>query len=402
MSSKPNLPKPPISSAAIVVAGGRGERLGGAKPKQFHTLAGHPLLAWSVKALASHPAIGPVIVVVPETHKADAQTALAGLSTVSLVGGGETRQASVRAGLNALADHPHAPDHVMIHDAARPLLSHALIDRLLAGLETHDAVIPAVAVRETIKRVGADRRVHETVPRDGLWLVQTPQAFSRDVLTSLHQRFAEASFTDDAALFEAAGRAVEIAEGDPANLKLTYPEDWPMAERLLAPRADGPRPAITDVRTGHGYDVHRLGPGDGVWLGGLKLPSDRSLIGHSDADVLLHVVVDALLGAIGEGDIGQHFPPSDPQWQGVASSRFVDHARDLASAAGWTLRNADLLVIAEHPKVTPHRGAIRAKVASLLQIDESRVNVKATTTERLGFTGRGEGIAAQAVITVTR
>lgn len=286
------------------------------------------------------------------------------------------------------------PDRVLIHDGARPVLSAALIDRVLDALDEHDGALPALPVAETLKRGHDDRTVAETVDRDGLYRAQTPQGFDFAKILAAHQALRGRGFTDDAALAEAMGLSVVMIEGDEDNLKVTTEPDLERAERLLT------KTETPDVRVGNGFDVHRLGDGDHVWLCGVKVDHDAGLVGHSDADVGLHALTDALLGAIGAGDIGQHFPPSDPQWRGASSDRFVAHAAELIRKAGGRVLHVDVTLVLEKPKVGPHRDRMRRRIADILDIAPSRVSLKATTTEGLGFAGRGEGIAAQATATV--
>lgn len=381
-------------TAVIIVAAGRGRRFGGPLPKQYLTLGGQPIVRRSLAAFAGHPrvdAIQPVIDMVDADTFAEA---CAGIPFRSPVAGADTRQGSVRAGLAALADM--APDIVLIHDAARPNVEARLIDRVLDALADVPGVIPALAVVDTLKRADATGAVQGTVPRDGLWRAQTPQGFRYGEIRRAHETFAGREMTDDASLLEAAGSAVRVVAGDERNIKVTTPEDLERLEEIMVGAV------LPAVRVGTGFDVHRLGDGDGVMLGGVRIPCEMSLIGHSDADVALHAVTDAILGAIAEGDIGSHFPPTDPRWKGASSDRFLDHACKLMRAAGYELGNVDLTVICERPKVGPHRDAIRQKMADICGVDVGLVAVKATTTERLGFTGRGEGIAAQAAVTVIR
>lgn len=373
--------------AALVVAAGRGTRLGGELPKQYQLLGSATLLARSLALCAGHPGIGEVRAVIHPDDAGRYAEAASGLALPAPLFGGATRQESVRLGLEALAAEP--PDLVLIHDAARPLTPPALLDRVIDALARHDGAVPALALADTLKR-GQDGRVIATVPRDGLFRVQTPQGFRFPMILDAHRRFAGAELTDDAAVAEAAGLTVALVPGDEAAFKVTTAEDLARARHALA-----------ETRVGTGFDVHRLGPGDHVWLCGLKLPHDRGLIGHSDADVGLHALTDALLGAIGAGDIGQHFPPSDPQWRGAASFRFLAHAAGLIRARGGRILHVDVTLICERPKVGPHREAMRARVAEILGLSSDRVSIKATTTEQLGFAGRGEGIAAQAVATVS-
>ncbi|MFZ2871737.1 bifunctional 2-C-methyl-D-erythritol 4-phosphate cytidylyltransferase/2-C-methyl-D-erythritol 2,4-cyclodiphosphate synthase [Zavarzinia sp.] len=375
--------------AVVIAAAGSGARIGGGTPKQFRRLAGKPMLRWTVEALRRHEGIGPILIV----GDADAaRDAVAGLDDIHFTPGGAERQDSVRAGLEFLAAQPRPPRLVLIHDAARPFVERALTDRVLAALERHAGAIPAQPVVDTLKR-GVEGMAGETVARDGLFRAQTPQGFRFDAILAAHRQLAGASLTDDAALATAIGLDVALVAGAEENFKVTTAEDLDRAERVLLGR-------LPDIRTGSGFDVHALGPGDGVWLGGVLIPHDRALIGHSDADVALHALTDALLGAIGAGDIGQHFPPSDPQWRGAASDRFLAHAGSLVAARGGMIAHLDLTVICERPKVGPHREAMRARISAILGVAPDRVSVKATTTEKLGFTGRGEGIAAQALATV--
>ncbi|WP_292230146.1 bifunctional 2-C-methyl-D-erythritol 4-phosphate cytidylyltransferase/2-C-methyl-D-erythritol 2,4-cyclodiphosphate synthase [Brevundimonas sp.] len=371
--------------SGIIVAAGSGSRAGG--DKQWRALAGKPVLRWSVEALLNAGADEVVIVVAPGE---DARTAdaLAGLSNWRAVAGGAARADSVRAGLSALTCEPDQP--VLIHDAARPLLSQAVIERLLAALDTADGALPALPVADSLRR-GENGQMAGVVERDGLWRAQTPQAFRRQTIEAAYAAWTGADApTDEAVVVERNGGRVALIEGDQRLMKLTYPEDFAMAEALL------PR----QTRIGSGYDVHRWGPGGSVWLCGVEVPHDQTLIGHSDADVGLHALTDALLGAIAEGDIGDHFPPSDPKWKGAASDRFLQHAAELVAARGGRIINVDVTLICEQPKVKPHRQAMRERIAAILALPLDAVSVKATTTEGLGFTGRGEGMAAQAVATV--
>ncbi len=369
--------------AAILVAAGTGSRFGGDTPKQFITIAGKAVIRHAAEALLSH------VSVLQPVGDADAiAKALDGLPVLPAVAGGDTRQGSVNAGLHALV--PHAPDVVLVHDAARPFLPPTTIPALLAALRSHDGAIPAVPVADTLKRVQSGRIVG-TVPRDGLFRAQTPQAFRYHLLRALHAT-GESGVTDDAALLESAGHPVAIVPGADDNIKLTYPEDVVRLERALAP---GLLP-----RTGTGFDVHAMAAGRPLVLCGVTVPHEWGLAGHSDADVGIHALCDAIYGALAEGDIGRHFPPSEAEWKDADSARFLRHAAERIAARGGMLANADVTLICERPKITPHAPAMMARLASLLGVDEGRVSVKATTTERLGFTGRGEGIAAQAVATI--
>lgn len=371
--------------SGIIVAAGSGSRAGG--DKQWRTLGGKPVLRWSIEALLNAGADEVVIVVAPGE---DARTAdvLAGLSNWRAVAGGAARADSVRAGLSALTCAPDQP--VLIHDAARPLLPQAVIERLLAALDTADGALPALPVADSLRR-GENGQMAGVVERDGLWRAQTPQAFRRQTIEHAYAAWSSSDApTDEAVVVERNGGRVALIEGDQRLMKLTYPENFAMAEALL------PR----QTRIGSGYDVHRWGPGGSVWLCGVEVPHDQTLIGHSDADVGLHALTDALLGAIAQGDIGDHFPPSDPKWKGAASDRFLQHAADLVTARGGRIINVDVTLICEQPKVKPHRQAMRERIAAILALPLDAVSVKATTTEGLGFTGRGEGMAAQAVAVV--
>jgi 2-C-methyl-D-erythritol 4-phosphate cytidylyltransferase/2-C-methyl-D-erythritol 2,4-cyclodiphosphate synthase len=371
--------------AAVVVAAGSGSRAGGAK--QWRRLGGKPVVRWSVEALLKAGAEDVVVVVSPGAE-AEAVEALAGLTGWRAVVGGAARTDSVRAGLTALGGADDRP--VLIHDAARPFLSAAVIARCIQALEDADGALPALPVADSLRRA-TDGLVSGAVEREALWRAQTPQAFRLKTLTDAFAAWPEGeTATDEATVVERAGGRVRIVEGDARLMKLTFPEDFAMAEALI------PR----NVRVGQGYDVHRWGPGASVWLCGLEVPHDQTLIGHSDADAGLHALTDAILGALGEGDIGDHFPPTDPQWKGASSDLFLKHAVDLVRARGGRLSNVDVTLICERPKVKPHRQAMRQRLAEILDLPLDAVSVKATTTEGLGFTGRGEGLAAQAVATL--
>ena len=385
-----------MTTIALIVAAGKGERAGGGVPKQYRALGGLPVLRRAVLAFLRHPRIDAVRVMIAEEHRALYDAAVAGLDLGAPVIGGAERQASVLNGLESLAGA--APDRVLIHDAARPLLPAAVIDGVLDALETAPAALPVLPVTDTLKR-GVDGVAAGTVSRDGLWRAQTPQGMHFDAVLDAHRRAAEEGVvvTDDAALMEWAGHTVTLVPGSEDAMKITTAQDFGLAERLMA--------GALETRVGTGFDVHRLGeksPGgvDGVALGGIVIPHDKALLGHSDADVGLHAITDALLGALGDGDIGAHFPPSDPQWKGAASDRFLADACRRVREAGGQIRHLDLTVICERPKVGPHREAMRARIAEICGVPLARVSVKATTTERLGFPGRGEGIAAQAAATI--
>ncbi|MCC6949052.1 MAG: bifunctional 2-C-methyl-D-erythritol 4-phosphate cytidylyltransferase/2-C-methyl-D-erythritol 2,4-cyclodiphosphate synthase [Bradyrhizobiaceae bacterium] len=381
--------------AAVLVAAGRGERAGGGLPKQFLPLGGESVLRRTLRPFVAHPQIEAIQPVIDPVFDAEYRAAAESLGKLlPPVAGGKTRQQSVRAGLEALSRN--APEFVLVHDAARPFVSEGLLDRALHAVRSAGAAVPAVPVSDTVKRIDATGRVAETLDRTSLRAIQTPQAFAFAPLLEAHRRAAEArrhDFTDDAALLEWAGSPVATFEGDPANLKLTTADDFTRANALMAA-------SLGDIRTGTGFDVHAFGPGDFVMLGGVKVRHTKSLVGHSDADVLLHAITDAVLGALAEGDIGKHFPPSDPQWRGAASNQFLTHAVALVAARGGRIAHLDATILCEAPKIAPHADTIRASVAAIAGIDASRVSVKATTTEGLGFLGRGEGIAAMATATV--
>lgn len=368
----------------LIVAAGSGERAGGGIPKQFRVLAGKALIAHAHDRLIAHPAIDAVAIVVADGQQAALAEALGDRMPLAIILGGATRRHSVRAGLEAIGD----ADIVLIHDAARPFTPPAVIDRLIDALDDNEGAIPALPVADTLSR--ADGGI---VPREGLYRVQTPQAFRFRPILAAHAGWPEErDATDDSQMLREAGGTVAIVAGDTALEKITVPGDFAAAEARLGRRV---------FRTGMGYDVHRLLIGEELWLGGIRIAHDKGLLGHSDADVALHALTDAVLGAIGDGDIGTHFPPSDPQWRGAPSSRFLEHAATLVEKAGARVEHVDLTIICEAPKIGPHRDAMRARIGALLRLAPSRISVKATTTERLGFTGRGEGIAAQAVATVS-
>ncbi|QNE31238.1 bifunctional 2-C-methyl-D-erythritol 4-phosphate cytidylyltransferase/2-C-methyl-D-erythritol 2,4-cyclodiphosphate synthase [Sphingomonas sp. NBWT7] len=367
-----------MRNIALIVAAGRGERAGGGVPKQYAMLAGRPMIAWSHDALAAHPAIDEVIVAIAAGQEhAFEQT----LPHADFVIGGTTRADTVRRAIGQI----EPADRILVHDAARPFVTAAVIDRLFAALDAADGAIPVLPVADTL--VAADGGI---VPRDGLSRVQTPQAFRFGMLARAHAAEHDGSATDDAQLVRALGGSIALVQGDTMLEKVTYPGDVAAAEARIE----------WETRTATGFDVHRLEDGEELWLGGVLIPHHQGLSGHSDADVALHAITDALLGTIAAGDIGQHFPPSDPQWRGAESGQFLRHAADLVRTRGGQITFVDLTLICEAPKIGPHRGAIQARIAELLALSTDRVSVKATTTERLGFTGRGEGIAAQAAATV--
>ncbi|WP_271298789.1 bifunctional 2-C-methyl-D-erythritol 4-phosphate cytidylyltransferase/2-C-methyl-D-erythritol 2,4-cyclodiphosphate synthase [Sphingomonas sp. CV7422] len=365
-------------TTALIVAAGSGVRAGGALPKQYATIAGKPLIAHAYTAFADHPAIDRVVVVIAPGAEPLAQAAL---GAVPLVTGGASRRESVAKGLAAVTGA-----RVLVHDAARPFVPAAVIDRVVAALDAADGVIPAIAVADTLVRDGT------VVPRDGLSRVQTPQGFRTEALRAAHAAWpADDEATDDAQMVQRLGGSVALVQGDAMLDKVTHPEDFAAAEARVQ----------WESRSASGFDVHRLEAGEQLWLGGVLIPHDKGLSGHSDADVALHALTDALLGTIAAGDIGTHFPPSDPQWKGADSAQFLQHAATLIAERRGRIDFVDLTLICEAPKIGPHRAAMRERIAALLDLSTDRVSIKATTTERLGFTGRGEGIAAQAVVTVS-
>ena len=380
--------------AAVVVAAGRGERAGASLPKQYRPLGGEPMIRATLRAFLAHPRIDFVQPVINPNDRDSYQDAIAGLKELlPPVAGGATRQASVRAGLEALASH--SPGLVLIHDAARPFVSAALIDRAIGAGRASGAAVPGVALADTVKAIDDNATVIETLDRSQLRSVQTPQAFTFSLILEAHRRAAAArheSFTDDAALAEWAGQRVSVFEGEAANLKLTTADDFARAEMT--------RLALSDVRTGNGFDVHAFAEGDHVMLAGVRIPHSRGVTGHSDADVALHALVDAILGALAEGDIGAHFPPSDPQWKGAASDRFLAFACERVRKRGGVIAHLDVTIVCEAPRISPHRDAMRARIADIANVTIDRVAVKATTSEKLGFTGRGEGIFATATATI--
>lgn len=373
------------SFAAVVVAAGQGQRAGQALPKQFARWRGKPLVRHSVGALLTAGA-SPLVVVIPEGAAEATQEALQGLTGYRLVAGAETRQGSVLRGLEHF--EVDSPASVLIHDAARPVIPRAVIERLVAALEHSAGAIPVLPVIDSLA-IDEAGIMAASAPRESLRRVQTPQAFRFSDILAAHRAWHGTPVAgDDAQVLRAAGGTVALVEGDEVLRKLTYAEDF--------------MPDLPAIRTGMGFDVHRLAEGEELWLGGIRIQHDKGLAGHSDADVALHALVDALLGAIGEGDIGTHFPPSEPQWKGAKSASFLSHAAELAGRSGYRIGNVDLTIICEAPKIGPHRPAMRERIATLLGVDIGAVSVKATTTERLGYTGRGEGIAAQAIATVIR
>jgi len=376
------------ATVALVVGAGEGRRFGGDLPKQYCQLSGLPVMRRSLLAFLDHPQIDTVQAVIHPNHEDLFGEAAQGLDLPAPIHGGALRQESVVKGL--LTMKHLAPAKVLIHDAARPLVSGAVITRVLGALQESPGAIPALPVVDTLKR-GDGQSITATVARQGLWRAQTPQGFRFDEILAAHQKAGSEELTDDAAVAERAGLFVAMVEGDEDNLKVTTPEDLTRAERIIGGG---------DIRTGMGFDVHRFEEGDHVMLCGIKIPHAFGLEGHSDADVGLHAVTDALLGAIGAGDIGNHFPPTDPKWKDASSDVFLALACELLAAKGGRITNIDLTLICEAPKIGPHREKMTKRIAEILGISVDRVGVKATTTERLGFTGRGEGIAGQAVATV--
>lgn len=386
-----------MTTAAIIVAAGRGTRAGGDLPKQYAPLNGEAVITRTLRVFAEHDGVDVIQVVIhPDDEQAFA-AASAGLSVLPPVHGGATRQASVLAGLRAVSEH--APDKVLIHDAARPFVDAATIDRVLGQLGNCDGAIPALAVADTLKK-SRDGRIAETVDRSDLWAAQTPQGFDYPRIVAAHEEAARndnMTLTDDAAVAEWFGLNVAIVEGSPRNRKLTTSADMHEAQNMLNP---GSATNLLDIRMGHGFDVHAFEPGDHVILCGVSVPHTAKLKGHSDADVGMHALTDAIYGAMGDGDIGQHFPPSDPQWKGAKSDIFLKAAAEAVAARSGVISNVDVTMVCELPKIGPHSEAMRAALAAILGIEVDRVSVKATTSERLGFTGRGEGIAAYATATI--
>lgn len=382
-TSSPHAKPPPMRIASILVAAGSGSRFGAETPKQFLLLAGQPVIRHAAKALKTHATL-----LQPVGDAAAIDPALGDIPHLPTVPGGATRQDSVRAGLEAL--EPHRPDIVLVHDAARPHIPAGTIEALLKALETAEGAIPAVPVADTLKHV-TNGVIQKTVPRDGLFRAQTPQAFRFQTLLKAHRAGIEGA-TDDASLLEAAGIPTQIVPGSDDNIKLTYPADFIRLEAIMTP------PLYP--RTGTGFDVHVLTENRPMILCGVTIPHDKGLAGHSDADVGIHALCDAIYGALAEGDIGRHFPPSEDTWKDADSARFLKHAAERIAARGGRLANADVTLICERPKIAPHAAAMMIRLADILGVDVTRISVKATTTEKLGFTGRGEGIAAQAVATV--
>jgi 2-C-methyl-D-erythritol 4-phosphate cytidylyltransferase/2-C-methyl-D-erythritol 2,4-cyclodiphosphate synthase len=383
-----------LRTAAILVAAGRGLRAGGGGPKQYRTIGGKTVIFRAMEAFCRHPDVAAVQPVLHPDDTSMFNAACDGLRHQAPTAGGATRQASVHAGLEALAGE--RPDVVLIHDAARPFVSQGLISRAIEAASRTGAAIPAIAVADTIKLVDGGGNIESTPERARLRIAQTPQAFKYDMILDAHRRAARegrADFTDDAALAEWVGLTVATFEGDVMNMKLTTPEDFVREEARLGAM-------LGDIRTGTGYDVHAFGEGDHVWLCGVRVPHTKGFLAHSDGDVGLHALVDAILGALADGDIGSHFPPSDMKWKGASSDQFLKYAIERVTARGGRIANLEVTMVCERPKIGPLRDTMRARIAEISGVDISRVAVKATTSERLGFTGREEGIAATASATV--
>ena len=378
--------------AALILAAGQGSRAGTDIPKQFRQIGGKAVLAHSVEAFARHPAVGAVYLVIGADQQETVRTMIGDGQVTALIEGADSRRGSVRAGLEAIAATGGA-DRVLIHDAARPFLSSSMINQLLAALEQAPGAFPALPVADTLVK-STGNIAGDIVDRSGLYRVQTPQAFHFESIIRAHRAWdSSREATDDAQMLREAGHDVLMVPGDERLEKLTYPQDFARAEAQLA--------SCRTTRVGMGYDVHRLAANEELWLCGVQVPHDRGLAGHSDADVAIHAIVDAVLGALSEGDIGSHFPPSDPQWRGAASSRFLEYAANRVKDRGGRMEHLDVTIICEAPKIGPHRDAMRQRISEILAISLERVSVKATTTERLGFAGRREGIAAQAVATIS-
>ncbi len=381
-------------AAAIIVAAGSGSRIGGDVPKQFRMVRGKPMLRHSVEAFRQNPAFGVIIVVIGAGQSELATHALNGIDGVVFVEGGAERRDSVNNAIQYLDKMPFV-GLTFIHDAARPFLSQAVLDRLIEALASSDGAVPALPVIDSVSRATPDAMLSETVDREGLFRIQTPQAFRHDVISKAHAEWDSGKVaTDDARMAMAAGYKVVCIDGDENLAKFTFADDFD--------RQMGQSAAMNDVRSGTGYDVHRLAKGEELWLCGVRIDHEYGLSGHSDADVALHALTDAVLGAAALGDIGDHFPPSDAQWKGASSDRFLAHAIKLAREAGFALSHLDVTIICEAPKIGPHKPAMRARLAEIAAIEIDRVSVKATTTEKLGFTGRGEGIAALASATLVK
>ncbi|MDG1858719.1 MAG: bifunctional 2-C-methyl-D-erythritol 4-phosphate cytidylyltransferase/2-C-methyl-D-erythritol 2,4-cyclodiphosphate synthase [Emcibacteraceae bacterium] len=379
-----------IKNAAIIVAAGRGHRLGGEIPKQYLDIGGTPVLRRTIDIFKDNPLIDYIQVIIhPDDHELY-ENAIGDLELPTPIHGGDTRQQSVLNGLEAISDI--SPEYVYIHDAARPFLNQNILNDLIEIVEVSGAVIPALKVTDTIKYMGTDK-IDSTLDRNYLYRAQTPQAFRYKAIFMAHRRFENDDMTDDSAIAEKSGLQVRIIAGSENNFKITTSEDLTKAEMMVGK-------TYTDVRTGYGVDVHAFEEGDHVMLGGIKIPHGKSLKGHSDADVALHAITDAVLGAMALGDIGDHFPPSDDKWKDASSDLFLKHAASLVEDAEGVIAHVDLTIICEAPKIAPHREKIRDRISEIIDLDIARISVKATTTEKLGFTGKGEGIMAQAVVTI--
>ncbi len=377
-----------ISTVVLIVAAGRGHRVGGEIPKQYIRLEDVPVLHMTVSAFLDHPAVDEIRVVIHPDDRPLYDEAVRGLNVLDPVTGGSTRQESVLLGLESLESL--SPDTVLIHDAARPYIDTGSINRVLGALTHASGALPVLPVTDTLK-LGMGRIISETIDRSTVWRAQTPQGFLYNEILNAHRQMIGQKLTDDASVAEAVGLEVVMVDGDPRNVKITTMDDLSSSRQ---------RANAYEFRTGAGFDVHRFGPGESVTLCGIEIPHSQALVGHSDADVAFHALTDALLGAIGRGDIGQHFPPTDEQWRGVSSDQFLSHSVKLMRECCGDIVNIDVTVICEAPKIGPYRGEMEKRIAQIVGADESRINVKATTTEQLGFTGRREGIAAQAVVSV--
>lgn len=386
-----------MTVAAVIVAAGAGLRAGGERPKQYQLLAGKPVIWWALKAFCDHPQISFVQPVIGENHQSLFDEAAAGLAVEPAVGGGSTRQDSCRIGIEALSTR--SPDRVLIHDAARPFVSVGLIDGVIAGLDRHPAVVPGLPIRDTLKRT-SEGLVAETVDRRNMWTAQTPQGFDYEQIRKAHREALSqglTDFTDDAAVAAFVGLPVAMVMGADSNRKLTTMSDIEAADRMMRTRDYA---ELGDIRVGQGVDIHAFAPGDHVVLCGVRISHTRRLAGHSDADAPLHALTDAILGALGEGDIGTHFPPTDQRWKDAPSTLFLARALELLKARGGCVAHADLTILAEGPRIAPHIGAMKALLEPMLGIGGERIAIKATTTEQLGFIGRKEGLAAFATATI--
>jgi 2-C-methyl-D-erythritol 4-phosphate cytidylyltransferase/2-C-methyl-D-erythritol 2,4-cyclodiphosphate synthase len=375
---------------ALIVAAGRGDRYGSPVPKQYLELGGKVILRRTVEAFLAHPAVNEVRVVIQPDHRAYYDAAVAGLSLPEPVVGAASRQASTHAGLEAVAEDP--PAIVLIHDAVRPLVDAETISRVIDALNEGYAVVPGLATTDTLRRAEGGLS-QGTVDRTNLWRMQTPQGFDFKRILAAHRASAGQELTDDAAIIEAEGGAVKVVQGHMNNIKITTPDNMTGAEKILMQD-------LNDIRTGVGFDVHQFEPGTSIMICGIEIAHNKRAVGHSDADVGLHALTDAIFGAIGEGDIGTHFPPSDPQWKGADSAAFLRHAASLVEKRGGIIANCDVTLLCEEPKIGPHRHKMKERIAEILKIAPDRVAVKATTTEKMGFTGRSEGLAAQAIATI--